>query len=176
MGKLVLCLVGLPYMLHPRSSIFYKISSSCFVKSTTIVLSFLRSEFVSNNSYYFCHDPTIALKIFDDFKRDGYPSSVAGYEVESIRYLGEPGYDSLTADKKPKLATSKSSPMLTLRFKNGCVVQLRASGTEPKFKYYIEMRGEPGVSRDEVEKELVQMSRLVLEDICQPEQNGLVVP
>jgi len=56
------------------------------------------------------------------------------------------------------------------------VVQLRASGTEPKFKYYIEMRGEPGVSRDEVEKELMQMSRLVLEEICQPKKNGLVVP
>mmetsp|Transcript_6094 Transcript_6094/g.17063 ORF Transcript_6094/g.17063 Transcript_6094/m.17063 type:complete len:638 (+) Transcript_6094:162-2075(+) len=133
-------------------------------------------EFVSNNSYYFCHDPKVALKIFDDFKRDGYPSLVAGYEIESIRYLGEPGYDSLAADKKPTLATSKSSPMLTLRFKNGCVVQLRASGTEPKFKYYIEMRGEPGVSRDEVEKELMKMSRLVLEEICQPENNGLVVP
>lgn len=131
---------------------------------------------MSNNSYYFCHDPTVALKIFDDFKRDGYPNSVAGYELESIRYLGEPGYDSLTADKKPTLATSKSSPMLTLRFKNGCVVQLRASGTEPKFKYYIEMRGEPGISREEVEKELMKMSHLVLEEICQPEQNGLVVP
>lgn len=131
---------------------------------------------MSNNSYYFCQDSKVALQIFDDFKRDGYPSSVAGYGIESIRYLGEPGYDSLVADRKPTLATSKSSPMLTLRFKNGCVVQLRASGTEPKFKYYIEMRGEPGVSRDEVEKELMQMSRLVLEEICQPKKNGLVVP
>lgn len=116
------------------------------------------------------------MKIFDDFKRDGYPSSVAGYEIESIRYLGEPGYDSLAADKKPTLATSKSSPMLTLRFKNGCVVQLRASGTEPKFKYYIEMRGEPGVSRDDVEKELMEVSHLVLEEICKPVKNGLAVP
>ena len=149
--------------------------SSRFVNSTNIHI-FVRSEFVSNNSYYFCHDPTVALKIFDEFKRDGYPSSVAGYEVESIRYLGKPGYDSLTSDKKPTLATSKSSPMLTLRLKNGCVVQLRASGTEPKFKYYIEMQGEPGVSREEVEKELMKVSRLVLEEICQPEQNGLVVP
>ena len=133
---------------------------------------------MSNNSYYFCQDSKVALQIFDDFKRDGYPSSVhvAGYGIESIRYLGEPGYDSLAADRKPTLATSKSSPMLTLRFKNGSVVQLRASGTEPKFKYYIEMRGEPGVSRDEVEKELMGMSHLVLEEICQPEKNGLVVP
>ena len=159
----------------PKTLAFYK-SHHVSLFPNHIGHTFVRSEFVSNNSYYFCHDPTVALKIFDDFKRNGYPDAVAGYELESIRYLGEPGYDSLTADKKPTLATSKSSPMLTLRFKNGCVVQLRASGTEPKFKYYIEMRGEPGISREEVEKELMKVSRLVLEEICQPEQNGLVVP
>ena len=161
---------------HPRFLIRISHHISQTLQKYHIGHVFIRSEFVSNNSYYFCHDPTIASKIFDDFKRDGYPNAVAGYELESIRYLGEPGYDSRTADKKPTLATSKSSPMLTLRFKNGCVVQLRASGTEPKFKYYIEMRGEPGVGREEMEKELMKVSRLVLEEICRPEQNGLIVP
>ena len=115
-------------------------------------------EFVSNNSYYFCYDPSTALRIFSDFKRNGeFPNSVAGYEIQSIRYLGDPGYDSTTLDNKPLLATSKSSPMLTLRFKNGCVAQFRASGTEPKFKYYIELPGAPGVSRDKVQEELMKM-------------------
>jgi phosphomannomutase len=119
----------------------------------------------------------VAQRIFSDFQRSGkYPASIAGYDIEAIRYLGEPGYDSRTADNKPTLKTSKSSPMLTLRFKNGCVAQFRASGTEPKFKYYIEMRGEPGVSRDRVQEELQKMSHLILEELLQPEKNGLVAP
>ena len=134
-------------------------------------------EFVSRNSYYYFKDPEVALQIFSDFQHNGtYPTSVAGYDIEAIRYLGEPGYDSETADKKPTLATSKSSPMLTLRFSNGTVAHFRASGTEPKFKYYIEMRGEPGVSRDKVEDELLRMSACILKEVVQPEKNGLTIP
>ena len=32
-----------------------------------------------------------------------------------------------------------SSPFLTYKFDNGCVVSLRASGTEPKLKFYCEL-------------------------------------
>ena len=44
--------------------------------------------------------------------------------------------------------------MITISFTNGCVAQFRASGTEPKFKYYVEMAGKPGVQRSQVEEEL----------------------
>ena len=64
--------------------------------------------------------------------------------------------------------------MMTLRFSNGCVAQFRASGTEPKFKYYVEMRGQPGVGRDKVKEELKKMCDVLLEELLQPEKNGLV--
>lgn len=63
--------------------------------------------------------------------------TVGPYTVESIRYLGDPPYDSTTRDKKPKLAASKSSPMMTIRFTNGCVAQFRASG-----KNKLSLRGD----------------------------------
>lgn len=63
--------------------------------------------------------------------------------------------------------------MMTLRFTNGCVAQFRASGTEPKFKYYIELRGTPGVARSSVEAELDKMSARILDDLLQPTQFGL---
>jgi phosphoglucomutase/phosphoglucomutase/phosphopentomutase len=63
--------------------------------------------------------------------------------------------------------------MLTLKFENGCVAQFRASGTEPKFKYYIEMRGKPGVSRSAVYRELMEMSNVILEALLKPNENGL---
>lgn len=131
-------------------------------------------EFVSNNGYYFCYEPLTVEKIMNDMRNGGnYMKSVGPYEVESIRDLG-PGYDSTTDDKKPKLPTSKTSPMITIRFKNGTVVQFRASGTEPKFKYYIELQGKPGIKREIVEQELDIMSKIVLEKLLRPKENGLL--
>jgi phosphomannomutase len=131
-------------------------------------------EFCSNNGYYICYDSKIVEKIFADIRNGGqYMETVGPYEIESIRDLGYPGFDSTTADKKPTLPVSKSSPMLTLRFKNGTVAQFRASGTEPKFKYYIEMRGQPGVAREVVKKDLEEMSKIILEKLLHPKENGL---
>jgi phosphomannomutase len=131
-------------------------------------------EFVCNNGYFFYTGTTVVPTIMEGIRNGGnYVSQVGPYKVESIRDLGEPGFDSTTDDKKPTLPTSKSSPMLTLRFENGCVAQFRASGTEPKFKYYIEMRGKPGVSRCSVSRDLMEMSDVILEVLLKPSENGL---
>jgi phosphomannomutase len=63
--------------------------------------------------------------------------------------------------------------MISIRFDNGCSAQFRGSGTEPKFKYYIELHGRPGVSRNDVMDELQTMSNIILEELLQPEKNGL---
>ena len=115
--------------------------------------------------------------IMDHIRCNGkYDVDLGSYEIEYIRDLGEPGYDSSKPDKKPTLPTSKSSPMITLGFTNGCVAQFRASGTEPKFKFYIEMKGSPGQSREAVAKELDIMAPFILERLLQPEKNGLYKP
>lgn len=134
-------------------------------------------EFVSNNGYFFCYNPSIVLKIFDKIRNGGkYFTSIQGYKVSYIRDLSYPGFDSSTPSNKPLLPTSESSPMLTLRFENGCVLHLRASGTEPKFKYYIELSGAPGVDRRTVETKLKIMSDSILEELLHPSENGLVKP
>lgn len=131
-------------------------------------------EFVSHNGYYLVSDNAVVSTIMERLRNNGtYKIDVGPYEIESIRDLGEPGYDSTKADKKPTLPTSNSSPMMTIRFTNGCVIQLRPSGTEPKFKYYIEMKGQPGVPRDVVEKDLKTMVDIVLDKLLEPEKNGL---
>jgi len=134
-------------------------------------------EFVSNNGYYFCYDSKIALAIFDSMRNNGkYFEAVGGYKVTGIRDLGVPGFDSATADNKPVLPTSASSPMISITFENGTVAQFRASGTEPKFKYYIEMAGKPGVARATVEEDLQTMCAVILEELLKPSKNGLVTP
>ena len=42
------------------------------------------------------------------------------------------------------LPLSTSSEMVTFTLANGSVTTLRASGTEPKVKYYIELKTAPG--------------------------------
>ena len=50
------------------------------------------------------------------------------------------------------------------------------SGTEPKFKYYIEMRGKPGEKKDAVERRLSEMCGVILEELLHPQENGLILP
>jgi phosphomannomutase len=136
-------------------------------------------EFVSNNGYYFVPDVSVVSMLLDQATNHGRfdkLQSVGPYKVNRIRYLGEPGYDSSTPDRLPTLPTSRSSPLLTLWFENGCVAQMRGSGTEPKFKYYIELRGKPGVPRAQVEEDLNAMSSLVLCELLRPDENGLRKP
>lgn len=140
-------------------------------------LSAKYGQFVSNNSYYFLPDPAVVPFIFADIQgARGWEElrSVGPYKVESVRFLGEPGYDSTTVDHRPTLPTSASSPMLTLRFTNGCVAQFRGSGTEPKLKYYLELAGAPGKSRLEVKDELSVMSEIILEILLQPTKYDLL--
>lgn len=66
--------------------------------------------------------------------------------------------------------------MISLTFTNGCVAQFRASGTEPKFKFYIEMKGNPGESREFVEQELEKMAPFILEKLLEPKKNRLSMP
>jgi phosphomannomutase len=133
-------------------------------------------EFVSNNGYYFVSDPKIVLSILDNITNHGKLDTldmVGSYKVKSVRYLGVPGYDSSTSDLQPTLPCSKSSPMITIRFENGCIAQFRGSGTEPKLKYYIELQGQPGKSRHDVADELSTMSTVILQLLLEPEKNGL---
>ena len=69
--------------------------------------------------------------------------------------------------------TMQSRRMMTIGFTNGCVVQLRPSGTEPKFKFYLELKGKPKVPRAQVQKELEEMAPIVLNKLLEPEKNGL---
>ena len=160
--------------------VFAELTLSCYCRDGQTLVEHMQrlydkyGEFVSNNGYYFVQDPSIIAVILEEItSRFETLSYVGSYAVESIRYLGEPGYDSTQPDQKPTLPCSKSSPMLTLRFTNGCVAQFRASGTEPKLKYYIELKGAPGVSREDVARELTTMSSVILEEILKPSKYGL---
>ena len=62
-------------------------------------------------------------------------------QVKAIAYRDLTiGYDSEQPNKKPVLPISKGSQMITFRFDNELLLTIRASGTEPKIKYYADFR------------------------------------
>ena len=141
--------------------------------------------FCSKNGYYRTPNPTIGHCILDNLRSggnyQGLHDKLASLQtrnpnrnpirVLSIRDLGFPGYDSTNPpDFCPKLPVSKSAPLLTLELSNGCRVQLRPSGTEPKFKYYLEMMGE---TQEAAQEELEFVESVLLDVLVEPIQNGL---
>lgn len=91
-------------------------------------------------------------------------------------------------DKKPVLPCSSSTQMITFYFDNGCEITIRASGTEPKIKWYSEIRKKkkfkqtskenPMIDdeqfRQQTKEELDQLVTEVVQEFLQPEKNGLI--
>jgi len=71
--------------------------------------------------------------------------------------------------------------MITFYFDNGSVITIRASGTEPKIKWYSEIRKKKQTSnidheqfRKQIKDELDQLVKVAVELFLQPKQNNLI--
>ena len=64
--------------------------------------------------------------------------ALAGVEVTGVRDL-DSGLDTAQAQGRSRLPWQKGDLMLTLTLDNVHSLTLRASGTEPKLKYYLEV-------------------------------------
>ncbi|KAL7076495.1 hypothetical protein ACQ4LE_004356 [Meloidogyne hapla] len=135
------------------------------------------------NSYWTVPQNNITKKLFFNLRENGkYPINIDGknseekYVVKYVRDLNT-GFDSSQPNNKAILPLSTTSDMITFTLTSGSLVTLRASGTEPKIKYYIELQTEPGKTEndlEQVEKELNQLEAYVVETLLQPEKYGLI--
>lgn len=78
--------------------------------------------------------------------------------------------------------------MITFYFDNGCEITIRASGTEPKIKWYSEIKKKFNnkqsfdknsitdyeLFQKETKQELDQLVEIVIHEFLQPEKNGLI--
>jgi phosphomannomutase len=132
-------------------------------------------QFQSNNAYVICHDPVVTASIFERLRSCGSTPALGKYFDKcgdvSVSYIRDvtQGVDvNGPADMSPLPATP-GSEMILFVFDNHCTVTLRTSGTEPKIKYYIEMGGRPGMSKEEVVSELMSFSEQVIKALLQPD-------
>ncbi|PIA14852.1 hypothetical protein COEREDRAFT_82456 [Coemansia reversa NRRL 1564] len=112
-----------------------------------------------------------------------YPRTIGGFPVSYIRDLTE-GFEMFDVDKQeaslsisqnqnqPVFPVAKSSHMLTFETRNGGRLTMRTSGTEPKLKYYLEVRNVNN-DRAQATSDLDIMTHAVSEELVQATYNKL---
>jgi phosphoglucomutase len=98
-------------------------------------------HFEEANTYFTSPSPEVTKTVFDNIRDLGhpFPKTLGHRNVTSWRDLTY-GWDSSTEDRKPVLPVDSTSQMLTCDIEGNVRMTVRASGTEPKIKVYIECR------------------------------------
>jgi phosphomannomutase len=117
-----------------------------------------------------------------------YPKTCGQYTITGVRDLTvgiEVDLRDEGKDKEPSLPCSSTNQMITFYFDNGCEMTIRASGTEPKIKWYSEIRKKktqpsndiPMVDdeqfRRDTKQELDELVQTVIDEFLQPDKNQL---
>lgn len=129
------------------------------------------------STYWIVPDPQVTKDLFASLRKDlQFPTKMGAQPVQYVRDLTI-GYDNSQPENKPLLPISTSSEMVTFTLANGSIATLRASGTEPKIKYYIELKTTPGKKESDLGDVLLELDQLekdVVATLLRPEQYGLI--
>eukprot|EP00191_Tetraselmis_sp_GSL018_P023856 CAMPEP_0177626712 /NCGR_PEP_ID=MMETSP0419_2-20121207/30803_1 /TAXON_ID=582737 /ORGANISM="Tetraselmis sp., Strain GSL018" /LENGTH=643 /DNA_ID=CAMNT_0019127791 /DNA_START=33 /DNA_END=1965 /DNA_ORIENTATION=+ len=126
--------------------------------------------YVGRQGYFLASDPASSRRVFEHIREGGYPEALAGVRVEAVRDLGF-GLDTSQPDGKALLPWNTGDMNLTLFLEGKVTLTLRASGTEPKLKYYLEV---PGSGGDEHRKLTDTIEAALENELVQPSRYGLV--
>jgi phosphomannomutase len=128
--------------------------------------------YLFDNSYFMCREPRIFTELFARMRTGGpggqYIGTIGEFKVVRIRDMTT-GFDTGTPDNKTVLP-KQSSQMITFYLDNECTVTIRASGTEPKIKWYIEIGANDKVKAIH---DLNEVIKAVQDDLLQREKYGL---
>ncbi|GMR42339.1 hypothetical protein PMAYCL1PPCAC_12534 [Pristionchus mayeri] len=129
------------------------------------------------SSYWMVPSPSVTQQLFATLRKDlKFPEFIGKEAVKYVRDLTV-GYDNSQPGNKPLLPLSTSSEMVTFTLENGSIATLRASGTEPKIKYYIELKTSPGKKEEDLASvldELAALEKDVVSTLLRPDQFGLI--
>ena len=120
--------------------------------------------FVTNNGYFIIEDVSVTRAIFEEFRASGM-KTLGGRKIRSVRDVTR-GID--TSGVKCHLPKTPEAEMVTIFFEDGAVVTIRASGTEPKVKYYCELSSRESASV--AKRELDEIVAIIKRDFYQPDK------
>jgi phosphomannomutase len=122
-----------------------------------------------DNAFFFCNDPIIIAEVFARMRTGGpggkYVDKIGEFAVARVRDMTM-GYDSGTEDNQTVLPR-QGGQMITFYLENGCVATIRTSGTEPKIKWYIEIRAD---DKEKATRDLAEVVTAVKDDLLQREK------
>lgn len=130
-------------------------------------------HFEDANTYAISPSPAVTKQVFDYVRSLGapFPSKLGKRKVLKWRDLTR-GYDSCTPDHIPELPVDKESQMITCEVDGDVRFTVRASGTEPKIKFYVEAKGH---FHNTAKKCADEVFRDLLAEWFMPEKFGLVL-
>ena len=123
--------------------------------------------FVTNNGYFIIDDPQVTRSIFENFRASDM-KSLGGEMIRSVRDVTRGVDTGLGPGEISHLPKTPDSEMVTIFFENGAVVTIRASGTEPKVKYYSEMSSKE--SPDDARRRLDEIVGIIKRDFYKPDK------
>jgi len=116
------------------------------------------------------------LRHFEDNRPGTYPKCILNgeFEVISVRDLTT-GLDTSKPDRKARLPITNSKQIVTFNFNNGMKITFRASGSEPKLRYYSEMFGLPEEKEwEEISDTLRRMTDAVITEFIRPTEYDMI--
>lgn len=161
---------------------FAELTSYLYSEQLTLAQQLLNiySEYgfhLISSSYWFVPNQTTMKNIFAKIRKGSkYPQKIGKFDVKYVRDLTI-GYDNEQPGNKPILPLSTSSEMITFTLSDGSWATIRASGTEPKIKYYIEFKSPPGKTKKDladIQKQLAELEQAVIDNLLEPKINGLI--
>jgi phosphoglucomutase len=130
--------------------------------------------FAEANTYLISPSPAITNKIFTTIRSlaSPFPTHLGKRKILKWRDLTT-GYDSTTKDTKPLLPTDPESQMISCEVEGDVRFTIRASGTEPKIKMYVEGKAR---SAEKAGKAAKEVQEDIVREWLKPVEYGLIAP
>ena len=121
--------------------------------------------FANINGYFTIEDPAVTKEIFSSFRKSGM-KFLGRLPIVSVRDVTKGTDTSLPDGVQSHLPATPEAEMVTVYFENGATVTVRASGTEPKVKYYSELSSK--ISREEATATLQNVVEIIKKHFFNP--------
>ncbi|KAI3438192.1 hypothetical protein D9Q98_000629 [Chlorella vulgaris] len=158
------------------AAVFAELAADVYARGETLAQHWqaLRQRygaFEYRSGYFVADRPGLSQAVFARL-RSAVPSSLGGHAVTAIRDLGT-GVDTGQPDGQAVLPWQAGDLMITYSLGQDAMITVRASGTEPKLKYYLET-----FCRDASQSRQLadQLEAAVEQELVQPQAHGLKRP
>lgn len=123
------------------SAVFAELAADVYSRGATLTQHWQQLQrqygvYEYRSGYFLAHPPSRSRAVFESL-RAAYPTTIGGQRVLAVRDLGT-GVDTGQPGGVAILPWQPGDLMITFTLEGPATLTLRASGTEPKLKYYLE--------------------------------------